>query len=253
MLALRFLIAAAVVLLPMACSSSTQQHDADAGGDAVRVLPEGLSVMALPGGNGVLEVIALTLRKGPSNTELYAALKNKGEVPACDAALSVELFNKREESIAAGIGALFTQHFYRLTDGSETIAACAGPGDVTMAAVTDLPSDIEIDDVGTIVYRCPYFALDVVPIDGLTIDQMKSVTRSAGSAYTGTLVNGLDVTVSNASVTVFPVNRVGRPLGAATGSGSDEIPPGGSWAFETNSVDAPAVDFAAYPAGAFAN
>jgi hypothetical protein len=253
MLAIRFLIGAAVVLLVVACSSGTQQPDADPSGDDVRILPEGLRVMALPGGNGVLELIALTLRKGPSSTELYAALKNKGDVPACDAALSVELFDTREESIAAGIGALFTQHFYRLTDGSETIAACAGPGDVTMAAVMDLPSDIEIDDVGTIVYRCPYFALDVVPVDGLSLDKMKSVTRSAGSAYTGTLVNELDVSVSNASVTVFPVNRVGRPLGVATGSGSDEIPPGGSWDFETESVDAPAIDFAAYPAGAFAN
>ena len=101
-----------------------------------------------------------------------------------------------------------------------------GPGDVTMAAVTDLPADLAIEDVGSVVYRCPYFALDVVPIDGLTISEVKSVTGGAGTAYTGTLVNGLDVAVSNPSVTVFPVNRVGRPLGVATGSGTLEDPAG---------------------------
>lgn len=225
------------------------------GGDAeddALIVPEGLTVNALAGGNGVLDVIALTLRKGPSSTELYAALRNDGDIPACAAALSVELFDETEHSLASGIGGLLTQHFYRLTDGSGTIAACVGPGDVTMAAVTDLPADIVIEDVETIVYRCPYFALDVVPIDGLTIGQVKSEARSTGTAYTGTLVNGLDVAVNDPSVTVFPVNRVGRPLGMATGSGTGEIPPGGSWAFETNSVGAPGVDHAAYPTGALA-
>jgi hypothetical protein len=213
-------------------------------------VPEGLTVTALAGGNGVLDMTALTLRQGPSSIELYAALRNDGDIPACSAAVSVELFDKAEQSLAVGIGGLLTQHFYRLTDGSGSIAACVGPGDVTMAAVTDLPSDLVIEDVEYVVYRCPYFALDVVPIDGLTVSQVKRVTRSAGTAYTGTLVNGLDVALANPSVTVFPVNRVGRPLGVATGSGTVEIPSGGSWAFETNTVPAPGVDHSAYPAGA---
>jgi hypothetical protein len=232
------------LLFAAACSGAAGEHDE-------RILPDDLSVTALAGGNGVLDVIALTLRKGPSGTELYAALRNNGDRPACDAALAVELFDKAEQSIAAGIGALWTQHFYRLKDGSGTIATCAGPGDVSMASLTDLPADIAIDGVGTIVYRCPYFALDVEPIAGLSLDHVMSVTRSTGSAYTGRFVNSLDVAVNNPSVAVFPVNRVGRPLGVATGSGSDEISPGGSWTFETNTVDARAVDYVAYPTGAF--
>jgi hypothetical protein len=261
-LAKRFLIPAAA-LLTLACS--TQEDDADSGGasgtgglgadtgDDALIVPEGLTVTALAGGNGVLDLIALTLRKGPSSTEVYAALRNDGDVPACSAAVSVELYDKTEQSLAVGIGGLLTPHFYRLTDGSGTIAACVGPGDVTMAAVSDLPSDIVIEDVGYVVYRCPYFALDVVPIEGLIIRQVKSVPGSAGTAYTGTLVNGLDLVVSNPSVTVFPVNRVGRPLGVATGNGTVDILPGGSWAFETNSVRAAGVDHFAYPAGALAN
>jgi hypothetical protein len=245
----------AVVLLVVACSSAANSGSGDAPmggdtGDAALIVPEGLTVTALAGGNGVLDLIALTLRKGPSSTEVYAALRNDGDVPACAAAVSVELFDKTEQSLAAGIGGLLTQHFYRRTDGSGSIAACVGPGDVTMATVMDLPPDLVIEDVGYVVYRCPYFALDVVPIGGLTISQVKRVPGSDGTAYTGTLINGLDVAVSNPSVTVFPVNRVGRPLGMAIGSGTVVVPPGDSWAFETNTVGATGVDHVAYPAGA---
>jgi hypothetical protein len=242
-------IPVASVLL-LACSSRGSTGSA---GDEALVVPDGLTVRALAGGNGVFRVTALTLQKGSSSSELYAALKNEGDSPACDAALAVELFDRTEQSLAAGIGALFTRHFYRLADGSGTIAACAAPGDVTMAAVTDLPSDLALDEVGYVVYRCPYFALDVVPIAGLIVGQVTSVARDDGTAYTGTLVNELDIAVTSPSVTVFPVNRAGRPLGAATGSGTEAVSPGNSWAFETNPVDAPAADYAAYPAGAFAN
>jgi hypothetical protein len=242
-------IAAAVVVL-VACSSGASTGKS---GDDALVVPAGLSVTALAGGNGVLEVIALTLRKGPSSTELYAALKNDGDIPACHAAFAVELFDRAEQSVAAGIGALLTRHFYRLAQDSGTIAACVAPGDVSMAAVTDLPSDIAIDEVGTIVYRCPYFALDVVPIVGLTIGPVTSVARGAETAYTGTLVNELELAVSNPSVTVFPLSRVGRPIGVTTASGTAEIPPGGSWAFETNPLAAPEAGYSAYPAGALQN
>ena len=238
---------AAAAFILLGCSSG---NGGETGDDAL-VVPPGIDITALAGGNGVFEVMALTLQKGPGGPELYVAVKNVGGVPACDAALSVELFDEAEHSIAAGIGALFTRRFYRLTDGSGTVAACADPGDVTMAHVTDL--DVAIDEVRYVVYRCPYFALDVVPIAGLAIDRVTSVARADGTAYTGTLVNELAVGVSNPSVTVFPVNRAGRPTGAATDRGTNEIPPGGTWAFETNPVDAKMAGYVAYPAGAFAD
>lgn len=242
------LAAAAASVLLLACSGA-----AGARADGALVVPAGLAVRALAGGNGVLRVTALTLQKGPSSTELYAAVKNEGDIPACDAALSVELFDRGEQSIAAGIGAVFTRRFYRLADGSGTVAACAGPGDVTMAAVTDLPSELDLDEVSYVVYRCPYFALDVVPIAGLSVGPLTAMVRDTGTVYEGTLVNELDIAVHNPSVTVFPVNRVGRPLGIATGRGTTAISPGSSWAFETPPIDAPAVDYAAYPAGALAD
>ncbi len=221
-----------------------------AGSDGARILPEELTVRALAGGNGVLEVIALTLRKGSSNVEVYAALKNVGDVPACDAAFSIELFGQNEQSVAAGIGGLLVSHFYRLKDDAEKLVRCVGPGDVAMVAVTELPPELQIESVGFIVYRCPYFALDVVPIDGLTIRDVKTVTSSAGTVYTGTLFNGFDRTVRNPAVTVFPVNRVSRPLGVATRDSAVELAPGETWKFETDAVDDPGASWVAYPAAA---
>lgn len=240
----------AVLLLPAACSGNADGDRAAEEDDATLIIPEGLSVAALPGGNGVLNLIGLTLRKGPTSTELYAALRNDGDVPACHAAFSVELFDRAEQSLAAGINGLLSSHFYRTTDGSNAIAACVGPGDVTMAAITDFPAEIAPDDVGFAVYRCPYFALDVVPSAGLRVGPVKSVVSSAGTAFSGTLVNGLDVAVHAPSVTVFPTNRVGRPLGMAIAKGTDEVAPGASWTFQTNTVGAPGAFHAAYPAAA---
>jgi hypothetical protein len=182
--------------------------------------------------------------------ELYAALTNDGSVHACSAALGVEFFDQAEQSLGAGIGGLLTQKFFRLTDGSNGIAACVGPGDITIAALTDLPAEITMDDVRSIVYRCPYFELAVEPIPGLTITDVETVARGAANAYTGTFINELDVAVSNPSVTVFPLNRVGRPLGVATSSSAEEIPPGGRWTFETGTVDVVGADAAAFPAAA---
>lgn len=264
------LLTLAVPLLPLACSHEVKADDAtrggagagaagvpnagaagiggETGGDAL-IVPQGLSVSTRPGGCGALTVVALTLRQGPSNGELYAALRNDGDTPACSPAFSVEVFDKTEQSVATGLGGLLVRRFYRLTDGSDTIAACVGPDDVTMVAITDLPSDISIDDVGRILYWCNFWALDLVPIDGISITGVRTVTQGTGVAYTGTLVNGFDVALSSPSVAIFPINRVGRPLGVAVRRGTVEVPPGGSWDFETNTVSEPGVDHAAYPAG----
>jgi hypothetical protein len=237
----------AAMLCLLACSSG------DDSGDDALIVPEGVSVTALAGGSGVLEVSALTLLEGSNGPELYAAVRNGGEVPACSAALSVELFDDRDQSLAAGIGGLLSERFYRLTDGSGTIAACIGPSDVSMAAVTDLPSDLVIAEVATVVYRTPYFALEVEPIAGLTVLEVASQAASDGTVYTGTLENELDVPVRAPSVTVYPLTRAGRPLGVAIGSGMAELAPGERWVFETDAVRAAGPDYAAFPAGALSN
>ena len=143
---------------------------------------------------------------------------------------------------------MFSNNLYRLTDGSGTLVSCIAPGEITMGAITDLPPELVIDEVGSIVYQTPYFALDVAPVGGhLNVSGLEAVPTSDGTTYTGTVVNGLDFTVSRPTVTVFPVNCAGRPLGVAMGSGSADIAPRGTWSFQTSGVDTPGVDAVAYP------
>lgn len=248
---------AALAFLPLACSDAAAAADgaaqADGGDGHERIVPPGLTVSALPGGNGVLEVVALTLREGTSHHELYAALRNVGAVPACHAALSVELFDHHDQSLAAGISGLLTHDFYRVRDGSGSVAACVAPGATTVGAIVDLPRDFALQDVATVVYRCPYFALEVDPIAGLVIDVLQRVDAPDGSAYRGELLNGLDVAVSKPSVTVFALSRAGRPLAVATSTSAQELAPGERWRFETSAVSERSVDHAtAFPAGALA-
>lgn len=214
------------------------------------VVPEGVRVLALPGGTGGLEVAAVTLHKVGTTTELLAALRNTGDAPACHAAFSVELFDGADQSLAAGITGLLTRQFYQRTDGSETIAACVAPGERTMAAITDLPPELAIDDVRSIVYRTPYFALDVEPIAGLRVEHIEKNTRNNQIAFTGTLKNSLEVSVDKPSVTIFPLTEAGRPVAVIQSSSDIHIPPDGEWHFETSPIDPPAADQLAFPAGA---
>lgn len=216
--------------------------------DDALVWPESIEVMGLPGGHGSLEMFALTVRKGASYTEMYAALRNVGDRPVCDGALTIELYDKDGMSVAAGIGGLLTEHLYRLTDGSGSIAACVGAGEVTMASMLDLPPTLDLDNLGYAVYRNPYFGIPVDLIGTLSVSDIVPVTTDAGTSCTGTLRNGIDVAVANPTVMLFPVNRVGRPLGMMSGSGTVELAPGDTWSFQTSS-DVVGVDYAAYVTG----
>ncbi len=235
-------------LLALACSSKKVEPAAAPGDDAA-IIPRDLTVTARAGGNGVLSVLALTLRKGAEGGELYAAVKNVGDTPACSPAFSVELFDKDEQSLGQSVGGLLVRRFYRLTDGSETIAACVAPGDVSMIALTELPLALAAEDVARVEYWCNYWVLDVTPIPGIDISSLRAVSRDAGVAYTGTFVNRFEVPMSSPSVAVFPLNRAGRPLSVAMSRAAAELPPGGSWDFETSSVSERGVAQAAYPTG----
>jgi len=220
--------------------------------DDALIVPRDVVALPLAGGTGDLGFIALTLHDGAMGLEAYAALKNDGDMAACSGGLTLQLFDKNQQTLGANIGGLLSQHLYRFTDGTGAVAACVGPGDVTMAAVFFGP-DIARDDVGFVEYSSTYFALDVTPIDGFAVTQLQSVTVAGGTSFTGTFGNGFDMTVNTPSVVVFPVNRVGRPLAMATADGTDPVPPGGSWTFQTGVVDTAGSDQVAYPTAVLPN
>ncbi len=157
-------------------------------------------------------MIALTLREGPSGGEIYAAVRSDRDTPACSPSFSVNVYDKADQHVAAGLSGLLLKSFYRMADDSSPVA-CMAPGEVSMVAISDLPANLILDDLGRIEYWSNFWALDVEPLGEISIDEVQSVTRSAGVAYTGALINGLDIAVSDPSVAVFPLNRAGRPSG----------------------------------------
>lgn len=216
--------------------------------DDALVVPQTVRVAPLAGGNGVLNAVALTLVQGPTNPELYIAVKNVGAIPACSPAFSVQLFDKDEQSLATSIGGLLVSHFYRRTDDPSSIASCVSPGDVSMIALTDLDPALVIEQVDHIVYFCNYWNLGVEPIGGISFSGVESVASGSGVAYSGVLKNEFDVPLANPSVDVFPTTHVGRPLGVAHSSGTEAVPPGGTWSFQTDDLAEAGADQAVYPA-----
>jgi len=221
----------------------------DTSADAL-IVPTGMNVTPRIGNNSVFKVIALTLRAASSGAELFAAVRNDGDILACNPSFSVELRDQDDQTLAAGISGLMERRFYRFTDGSDTIAACVAPGDVTMVAITSLSLDSPMADVRSVVYQSSYWGnLDVVAIPGVNLSDVNAVNRGDGVAYTGSLVNALDKDLSGPTVAVFPLNAVGRPLEVAYGGSSVVLAPGAAWDFETSTVGDAGEGFDAYPMG----
>jgi hypothetical protein len=220
------------------------------GGDAL-IVPRGLEVTPRPGINSVFNVIALTLQLGPDGAELYAAVKNDGQVVACNPSFSVELRDKDDQTVGAGVSGLMSRRFYEfLTDGVPTLAGCVAPGEVTMVAVVRLSLDTPIEQVRSAVYQSNYWAnLELTAVDGVSLASVKATAGGTGVSYTGVLVNELDTELTNPTVAVFPLNAAGRPLGVAYGGGSVVLPRCGTWDFETSAISPAGAAFDAYPMG----
>ncbi|HET7540003.1 MAG TPA: FxLYD domain-containing protein [Polyangiaceae bacterium] len=218
--------------------------------DGSLIYPANLTVLPRVGINSVFNVIALTLRPTSDGMELLAAVRNDGEILACNASFSVDLHDRDDEIVASNISGLNVRRFYELNDGSGQLAGCLAPGDVTMVTIPSLtlnPPDAEIQSV---VYQSNYWGnLDISPVAGINLSGVQSVARAAGVAFTGTLRNDLARELPNPTVAVFTLNSAGRPLEVAYGASTAVLPAGGSWDFETSTVKQSGVNFDAYPMG----
>jgi len=219
------------------------------------VVPAGLAVAPRVGNNSAFRVIALTLRQGAEGAELFAAVKNVGDGAGCNVSFSVVLYDKDGGTVGNGISGLLVRRYFELTDGSGNIAGCVAAGEVTMVAITSasLSLDVPIEEVSSLDYMSQYWTLtNVVPITGVSLEDVAAVTRGSGVAYTGTLINGLETEIGGPTVAVFPLDATGRPLAVAYGGSSTSsimVPPNGTWDFETSAVSEAGVSFDAYPMG----
>ncbi len=143
---------------------------------------------ARPGINSVFNVIALLTPRcaqGDGGAEVYAAVRNDGQILACNASFSVELHDKDDRPWAPHQRPQ-ARRFYRFTDGSGSIASCVAPGEVVMIAIQRLDLDAPIEDVKSVVYQSNYWGnLPLAAIEGCEPDgASQAVTRGAGRRRT---------------------------------------------------------------------
>jgi hypothetical protein len=219
-------------------------------GDDRAFVPEGLSNTELAGQEGGLTLVAFTLEQGAAGLVLHAAVENEGATPACEVGMLIDYYDQTQQLVTSAGSAVLGGHFYLIDDGSGVVLTCIPPGKVGMTSMPALSPEVVLSDLGHLEHHFPAFTVPgVVPLDGVSVGKLTAVGTAIGSAYRGTLTNGLDQVLSSPKVTVFPVNRVGRPLAVATSLAPMEIPPGGIWPFETSSVGELGVGYAAFAGG----
>jgi hypothetical protein len=221
-------------------------------GDGRAFVPDDLPNTELAGQEGGLTLVGFTIERHERSLEAYLAVKNEGMEPACNVGVMIECYDPSSQLITSAGGSIEAGHFYVIDDGSGVVLSCIPPGQIGMAAVTGFPPDLVLDQIGSLKHNFPAFELAVRPLEGVTVSKLQAVAAGGTSTYAGTYTNGLDVVVSDPTVAVFPVNRVGRPLGVGTASAVMDVAPAATWAFETTGVADPGVGYVAFPGGSIA-
>jgi len=216
-------------------------------GDDQAFVPAGLPNTNVNGADEGLTLVGFTLAQGATGAALYAAVKNESDTPSCEPGMMTYFYDPTGNLLTSAASPILAAQLYQLSDG--TIIPCIEPGGIGMTGSADLPAEVVIANLGSLQHLFPTFTVNgIVGIGGFTVSGVQTVPMGSGSAYTGTVTNGLDEGVTSPSVTIFPVNASGRPLGMATASATSSVPAGGSWSFQTTAVDDPGVGYDAFPA-----
>jgi len=194
-----------------------------------------------------LTMIAYTMLDGQQGLELYVALRNDAETPACGASISVDLYDRDEQSLASSVIGVLGGSPYQVVDLPDTYSACVRPGQIAMAALTDWPDYLSVDAVGHLAYRCPYFEIAVTPAGEFLLSNLEKESTALGDVYRGTFTNQLAITVDSPQVVIFPLAESGRPLGMLSAEGTMTLPPADSWMFESAPTDVRGDDFRVFP------
>ena len=159
----------------------------------------------------------------------------------------IDFIDKAGQIVATAGGPLRSKQLYRLDP--DVILNCIDPGQIAMAA-SNIPGEVVIGELGSLRHSFPTFGgFDgIVPPPATTVSQVETVASGAGGTYKGTFTNGMDFAVSGPSVTIFPRESCRPPAGHGDEQRDVDIPPGGTWSFETTTVNDLGADYAAYAA-----
>jgi hypothetical protein len=214
-------------------------------------VPEGLSNTEAE--EGGLSLIAFTLERGENGLGLYAAARNDGDIPVCEPGMTTDFVDRAERLVGSAGMTLYGGHFYRIEDGSGAIVSCVPPGEVAMGAALALPESIVPEELAVLRHAFPAFVIaNLVSVSGLELREVEAVTRDGGTAYTGMLINQLELGVEDPRVLVFPLNRVGWPLAVASSDAAIILARGQGWSFETSVVIDRGAGYAAFPTASVA-
>jgi hypothetical protein len=241
----RFMKWASLLALAL-CGCSSKTMEQGGAGDSSLFVPPELPHDVTAGEDTDLTLVALTLVKGPTgSSELYAAVRNDGTLPICEPGMLTNFFDDTGALLGSAGITLQAAQFYALDDG--TVIRCVSPGDTVMGGASTLPAGIVITELGRVEYAFPAFSMNgLTPVPGPTVTRLQAIRTLNGTAYAGTYTNALDLP-ADATVSIFPTNAAGRPLGMATARAVEQVQPGDSWSFETNTVRDPGVSEAVYP------
>lgn len=227
-------------------SAGSSATGGTAPGDARLFVPEDLPTAEL-NAEGGLTLVALTLAPGERGPQLFAAVRNDGETPACEAGMTVSFKDEDDQVIATGAGTLVSGRYYRLDGGTGAVVSCVAPSQIAMTAMPELPATVVIDALGSLEYAFPAFDVPgIVELPGLGVSDVQAVMTASGYAFTGTVTNDVSETLSGVKATLFALNGVGRPLGAGSSSAMSDLAPGDTWSFQTSGLTRIGVGHAAF-------
>ncbi len=238
------IVGSLALVLAAGCSAPVARVDA---GDDRLFVPQGLPNTNGDGQDVGLVLVAFTLVPGAAGPSFFAAVQNVLTTPLCEPGMMISFYDQNAELVGTAASVLQSGRFYQLGDG--TVIPCVDPGQIAMTGETGLPNTIVIDQLGSLVHLFPSFNVDVVPAGDLTVSGIAAAAADGGTGYVGNVVNQIGSMLSSPNVAIFPVNRVGRPLGMATATTTTDLPAGGTWAFQTGAVDDAGVGEVAYASG----
>ena len=168
------MLAVVALLLPLACSGGM----AAAPGDDRLFVPEDLPNTPRAGEVGVtLKLVASTLVQGATAAEHYAAVRNDGKTPSCEAGLMIDFIDKAGQPVMTSAAACYSNRLYRLDDGADHHLHRPGPD--RDDRLNRPPRRAR--DRGARVYqhRFPTFTVvdAVVPVDAVTVGEVTTVSK----------------------------------------------------------------------------
>lgn len=195
-----------------------------------------------------LKVVGHTIHEGRLGPEWLVAIENVGTETLCNLEMSYAFLDTSGRTLSKG-SKLLELPLKRSANGSGVVLGCLGRAEVAMVYDKLVLADVN----AALVARVTHDFDGVVANDVRPTQEFRAVGSwrspdAAGTRISGTLHNDSDSDISYPAVTIFGVNRHGRPLFACEAVERSSVAAGSSWAFATTAAfQGPVSELVVYP------